>query len=141
LLQTVSELRKASILEHFCSKGKIQQFEGGVSDELAAGNVVVVLDDYVLAVHHHGNKTSTFSVVVWVLIVACRQWQLQELISPCEQRSFNNHPKLKPGTTKIHTSNPQQGWSTPNQCQHRPTTMTKTTSYRKSPAFSSLLCV
>jgi hypothetical protein len=26
---------------------------GGVSDELGAGNVVVVLDDRVLAVHHH----------------------------------------------------------------------------------------
>jgi hypothetical protein len=73
LLQTVSELRKASILEHFCSKGKIQQFEGGASDELAAGNVVVVLDDCVLAVHHHNNKTSTFLVVVWVLIVVCRR--------------------------------------------------------------------
>jgi hypothetical protein len=68
----VSELIKASILEHFCSKGKIQQFQGGASpDELAAGNVVVVLDDCVLAVHHHGNKTSRFSVVVWVLIVVC----------------------------------------------------------------------
>jgi hypothetical protein len=50
---------------------KIQQFQGGASDELAAGNIVVVLDDHVLAVHHHGNKTSTFLVVVWVLIVVC----------------------------------------------------------------------
>jgi hypothetical protein len=45
----------------------------GASDELAAGNIVVVLDDCVLAVHHHGNKTSTFLVVVWVLIVVCRR--------------------------------------------------------------------
>jgi hypothetical protein len=32
---------------------KIQHFQGGASDELAAGNFVVVLDDCVLAVHHH----------------------------------------------------------------------------------------
>jgi hypothetical protein len=69
----VSDLWKASILEHFCSKGKIQQYQGGASDELAAGNFVVVLDDCVLAVHHHGNKTSRFSVVVWVLIVVGRR--------------------------------------------------------------------
>jgi hypothetical protein len=64
-------IKESFYFRAFVFKSEDSTISRGASDELATGNIVVVLDDCVLAVHHHnsGDKASTFLIVVWALIV------------------------------------------------------------------------